>query len=52
MTKEFERFNDLAKGLLKVPHGELKAKLDAEKQAKKRKKSKVSSASREAGDKV
>jgi hypothetical protein len=45
-NKEFERFIDLAGRLLKVTHGELKAKLDAEKQAKKRKKSKHSSASR------
>ena len=37
---EFERFADLAGGLLKVPHSEIKAKLDAEKEAKKRKKSK------------
>ena len=37
-NKEFESFNNLASGLLKVPHSELKAKLDAEKQAKKRKK--------------
>jgi hypothetical protein len=35
-------------GLLKVPHSEIKAKLDEEKDAKKRKKSKKSSASREA----
>ena len=49
---QYEKFNDLASGLLKVPHDELKAKLDAEKMAKKRKKSKVSSASRVAGDKA
>jgi hypothetical protein len=48
---EYEKFSDLASGLLKVPHSELKAKLDAEKRAKKRKKSSVSSASRVAGDK-
>jgi len=45
--KEFERFADLVGKLLKVPHSELKAKLDAEKAAKKRKKSRKSSAFRE-----
>jgi len=47
-NKEFERFDVLAKGVLSVPHSEIKARLDAEKAAKKRKKSKKSSASREA----
>ena len=49
MTKrniEYQNFADLAGKLLSVPHSELKAKLDAEKAAKKRKKSKTSSASR------
>jgi len=36
------------KALLRVPHSEIKAKLDAEKKAKEGKKSKKSSASREA----
>ena len=45
---EFERFSNAVRELLKVPHSEIKAKLDAEKEAKKRKKSKKSSASREA----
>jgi len=45
---EYEKFSHLADELLKVPHSQLKAKLDEEKQAKKRKKSKKSSASREA----
>jgi len=44
---EFAAFNDLAKKLVSVPRSEVKAKLDAEEQAKKRKKSKTSSASRE-----
>lgn len=48
---EYDSFNALAGKLLAVPHGEVKAKLDAEKRAKKRKKSKASSASRVAGDK-
>lgn len=47
MTKEFEKFDRMARDLLKVPHAEVKEKLDAEKQAKKRKKSKKSSAFRE-----
>ncbi len=44
---EYDKFSDLAGGLLKVPHSQLKAKLDAEKRAKKRRKSKKSAASRE-----
>jgi hypothetical protein len=47
-VNEYNRFTELADKLLSVPHSEIKAKLDAEKNAKKRKKSKVSSASREA----
>ncbi len=35
---EYERFKDLVDRILKVPHSEIKAKLDAEKRAKKRKK--------------
>jgi hypothetical protein len=45
---EFENFDRLAREVLKVPHSEIKAKLEAEKAAKKRKKPKASSASREA----
>jgi len=45
---EYKAFSDLARGLLSVSHEEIKTKLDAEKQAKKRKKVKKSSASREA----
>jgi hypothetical protein len=45
--KEFERFDALVRRVLTVPHGEIKAKLDVEKQAKKRKKPMKSSASRE-----
>jgi len=44
---EYGKFSDLMGKLIKVPHSEIKAKLDAEKQAKKRKKVKPS-ASREA----
>ena len=44
---ELERFTGLVDQLLAVPHSEMKAKLDAEKLAKKRKKARKSSASRE-----
>jgi len=50
-TPEYERFDHLMRLLIKVPHSEVKAKLDAEKAAKKRKKSRKSSASREAAAK-
>ena len=33
---EFEKFDTMMKKLIRVPHGELKAKLDAEKRAKKK----------------
>jgi len=45
---EFKKFEKTMRGLLSVPHSEIKAKLDEEKAAKKRKKTKKSSASREA----
>lgn len=47
-NSEYLRFEDLVLRLLRVPHSEVKAKLEEEKAAKKRKKSKKSSASREA----
>lgn len=47
-TSEYDRFESLTRELLKVPHSEIKAKLDAEKRAKKRRKPKKSAASREA----
>ena len=47
-SREYKAFRNLAGKVLSVPHREIKAKLDAEKEAKKRKKSKASSASREA----
>jgi len=47
-SREFDEFTKLTDGLLSVPHEKLKSELDKEKRAKKRKKSKVSSASREA----
>jgi hypothetical protein len=44
---EYNNFDGVMRELLKVPHAEIKTKLDQEKVAKKRKKSKKSSASRE-----
>jgi hypothetical protein len=41
---EFENFTEMMGKLMKVPHSEVKAKLDVEKRAKKRKKSRKSSA--------
>jgi hypothetical protein len=50
---EYRNFSDLADKILSVPHDEIKSKLDAEKNAKKRKKSKKSSAlGREANDRA
>lgn len=47
---EYENFDRMVTGLLKVPHSEVKEKLQQEKDEKKRKKSKSSSAFREADD--
>jgi hypothetical protein len=44
---EYSAFERMTDALLKVPHAEIKTKLDEEKASKKRKKSKKSSASRE-----
>ncbi len=38
MKREFEKFDRMVRDLLKVPHSEIKAKLDVEKQKKKSKK--------------
>ena len=43
---EYDKFSELMGKLVKVPHSKIKAKLDAEKRAKKRRKSKKSAASR------
>jgi hypothetical protein len=40
-TSEFENFNRVMKDLMSVPHSEIKAALEAEKAAKKRKKRKA-----------
>jgi len=44
---EYKTFENLTRQIVAVPHGEVKAKLDAEKKAKERKKARKSSASRE-----
>lgn len=44
---EYEKFDALASGILKVSHDAVKRKIDAERKAKKRKKARKSSASRE-----
>jgi|HubBroStandDraft_6_1064221.scaffolds.fasta_scaffold135688_4 hypothetical protein len=40
VKSEYDRFENLARGVLNVPDSEINAKLDAEKHAKRRKKSK------------
>jgi hypothetical protein len=47
MAKALKKFTDFLDRLLRVSHSELKAKLDAEKEIKKRKKSKSSASGRE-----
>jgi hypothetical protein len=47
-TKEFNKFTNFMKRLVAVPHSEVKAKLDAEKRARMRKKTSKASASRAA----
>jgi hypothetical protein len=46
---EYDNFEKTMHELMKVPHSEIKAKLEEEKIAKKRKKAKQSSASRAKG---
>jgi len=43
VTGDFGKFTDFMKRLVAVPHSEIKAKLDAEKQAKQRQKKRASS---------
>jgi len=45
ITSEFERFDHTMQRLIKVPHGELQAKLESEKRAKQKRKAKRPSAS-------
>ncbi len=52
-NSEYDTFGEFITELLKVPHSEIKKKLDEEKAAKKRKKTKESSASgRAKGDRA
>ena len=44
-SSEFDRFDGLMKKLIRVPHSKIKAKLDAEKRAKQKRKPKRTSAS-------
>jgi hypothetical protein len=44
---DYDKFDALATGLLKVPHDAIKSKVDAEKKTKKRKKARKPSAARE-----
>jgi hypothetical protein len=44
-SDEFERFDNTMRELMKVPHEVIKAKLDAEKRTKEKRKTKKSSAS-------
>lgn len=44
-NRQYDKFDRVMQSLMKVPRSEIKAKLDAEKKAKKRKKAKDSSAS-------
>jgi len=48
---EFDRFNATMHKLMRVSHEDLKAKLDAEKAAKKRKPKRTSASGRASGDK-
>ncbi len=51
-TTEFQNFDRTMRELIKVPHSEIKAKLDAEKREKQKRKAKKTSASgRASGDK-
>jgi hypothetical protein len=45
-SKDFEKFDRVMRELMKIPHAEIKAKLDAEKKAKKRKPKKASALGR------
>jgi hypothetical protein len=51
-SREFENFDSTMRQLMKVPHSEIKARLDAEKRAKQKRKAKKPSASdRDNGEK-
>lgn len=46
MSAEYEAFEGLLRRVVQVPHSEIKAKLDAEKRRKEKKRPKTSDASR------
>jgi hypothetical protein len=51
-SREYKNFDRTMRELIKVPHSEIKAKLDAEKRAKQKRKAKKPSAlDREGGEK-
>jgi hypothetical protein len=50
VTGDFGKFTDFMKRLVAVPHSEIKAKLDAEKQARKQRTKRVSSRASHAKD--
>ena len=45
-SEEFQKFDSTMRRLIKVPHSQIKAKLDAERAAKKRKPKKTSASGR------
>ena len=49
-TGDSDKFTSFMRRLMAVPHSEIKAKLEAEKRAKKRKRMSKTSASRASGD--
>jgi hypothetical protein len=51
-SSEFKQFDATMKKLIKVPHERIKAKLDAEKAAKRRKPRRTSASDRASGEKV
>jgi hypothetical protein len=51
IPKQYAAFEGLLKRIIQVPHSEIKAKLEAEKRAKKEKRPKTSDASRASSDK-
>jgi hypothetical protein len=51
-TGDFDKFKNFMQRLVAVPHSEIKAKLDAEKKTKARKRTSKTSASRVSNDEV
>lgn len=50
-SQEYTAFENLLRRVVQVPHSEIKAKLDAEKRRKRKKRPKTSDASRVSNDK-